>query len=72
MSKAAEYAEKLASLDEWEPYLLAESGLPGPRANLELMQVVADLGDEARFRRYLELGPEQAPTNEPPCASRAC
>jgi hypothetical protein len=65
MGKAADYAEKLASLDEWEPYLLAESGLPGPRGNLELMQVVADLGDESRFRRYLEFGPEQAPTNDP-------
>jgi hypothetical protein len=65
MSKASEYAEQLASLGEWEPYLLAESRLPGPRANLELMQVVADLGDEARFHRYLEFGPEQAPTNDP-------
>lgn len=72
MSKAAEYAEKLASLDEWEPYLLAESGLPGPRANLELMQVVADLGDEARFRRYLEFGPEQAPTNDPHAFLAVC
>jgi hypothetical protein len=65
MSKTSDYAQKLAALDEWDPFLLAESGLPGPRGNLELMQVVADLGDEARFRRYLEFGPEQAPTNDP-------
>jgi len=41
MPKADQYREILPTLDEWEPYLLAHSGLPGPRGNLELLQVVA-------------------------------
>jgi len=30
---------------EWEPYLKANSGLPGPRANLELVTAVVEEGD---------------------------
>jgi hypothetical protein len=44
------YRDALRSLGEWEPYLRAESRLPGPRANLELIEAVADEGDEPRFR----------------------
>ncbi len=66
MAKADHYREILPTLDEWEPYLLDNSGLPGPRGNLELLQVVADLGDQAMFERFLsENGPEVAPTNTP-------
>jgi hypothetical protein len=36
-----------------EAYLLAHSGLPGPRANLELAQAAADRTDEATLRRWL-------------------
>jgi hypothetical protein len=65
-AKADAYRAALAALDEWEPYLLAESGLPGPRGNLELVQAAADVGDEARFTRFLAAyGPEDAPTNTP-------
>ena len=46
MNKTEIYRQTLASLQDWEPYLLQESGLPGPRGNLELAQVVADEGDE--------------------------
>jgi hypothetical protein len=65
VTKANHYREVLSTLDEWEPYLLAESNLPGPRANLELMQVVADVGDRPLFERLLAYGPEVAPTNTP-------
>lgn len=65
MSKADLYRETLPTLDDWEPYLLAESGLPGPRGNLELAQVVANLGDLPRFERLLAYGPDVAPTNTP-------
>ena len=41
MSKTGEYRDKLRSLGEWDAYLLAESGLPGPRGNIELAQVAA-------------------------------
>lgn len=73
MSKADQYREILPTLDEWEPYLLAHSGLPGPRGNLELLQVVADLGEQAMFERFLsEYGPETAPTNTPEEFLAAC
>jgi hypothetical protein len=45
-------------LDAWEPFLLRESRLPGPRANLELVQVVADEGTRDRFLSWLEM-PEE-------------
>ncbi len=65
MGKAERYRQALLKLDDWEPYLLAESGLPGPRANLELAAVVAELGDEALFDRLLKNDAETAPTNDP-------
>lgn len=65
MSKLDHYREILRGLEDWDDYLLRESGLPGPRGNLELAQAVAEEGDEARFRRYLAYTPERAPTNTP-------
>ena len=44
---------------------LQESGLPGPRGNLELAQVVADEGDAPLFERYLAYTADLAPTNSP-------
>ena len=63
MTKYEEYCEKLRQLQEWEPYLLEMSGLPGPRANLELVQATADLGDVTRFETWLRFTPELADTN---------
>jgi hypothetical protein len=65
VSKRDDYRRALGSLDDWEPYLLAESGLPGPRGNIELAQAVADEGDEALFLRLLSFDAEVAPTNTP-------
>jgi hypothetical protein len=65
MSKIERYRETLRTLSEWDAFLMQESGLPGPRGNLELAQAVADEGDEALFRRYLTLDPISAPTNSP-------
>jgi len=42
--RAERYRAELRALRVWEPYLRRNSGLPGPRANLEL---VAAVGDEA-------------------------
>ncbi|MBN1120437.1 MAG: hypothetical protein JXJ17_05125 [Anaerolineae bacterium] len=72
MTKADQYREVLSTLDDWTPYLLAESGLPGPRANLELIQVVADKGDQALFEAYLAYGPEEAPVNSPEMFLATC
>lgn len=65
MSATGRYRAELAGLDEWEPYLLAHSGLPGPRGNLELAAVAAELGDAERFVRWLAYDPDVAPTNTP-------
>ena len=47
MSKRSDYREVLESLPpgEWTAYLNAESGLPGPRANLELVAAFADVAE---------------------------
>lgn len=65
MSKADDYRSKLRTLDNWDEYLLKNSGLPGPRGNLELAQVVADEGDLRLFRRYTAYTPDMAPVNSP-------
>ena len=65
MSKVQQYRDILRTLADWDSFLLQESGLPGPRGNLELAQAVADEGDEPLFRRLLSFGPQQAPTNSP-------
>jgi len=65
MGKSEVYRETLRTLDAWEPFLLAESRLPGPRGNLELAQAVADEGNEAMFARWRTFDAQQAPVNSP-------
>jgi len=65
MSKAEEYRKELLELEDWDSFLLRESGLPGPRGNIELARAVAEQGDEERFRRYLTYTVQRAPTNSP-------
>lgn len=65
MSKVQEYREALRELGDWDWFLLRESGLPGPRGNIELGRAVAEEGDEELFRRYLDYDEEKAPTNLP-------
>jgi hypothetical protein len=58
---------------ELEAFLLANSGLPGPRGNLELAHALADLltakgplpGVRERLERWRALTPQQAPTGDP-------
>jgi hypothetical protein len=45
------YRVELRGLKRWEPYLKKHSGLPGPRANLELVQAVGDEADSDRLWR---------------------
>lgn len=84
-TKRTTYLAKLETLapDALEPWLLARSGLPGRRANLELAAALADLAargpDPALWLRlvgWATLGHEQAPTNTereylPFCAAQA-
>ncbi|HPU86172.1 MAG TPA: hypothetical protein PLE60_12670 [Candidatus Latescibacteria bacterium] len=65
MRKMGNYRATLARLTDWEPFLLAESGLPGPRGNLELAAVVADMGTREQFDRFLSVPHDQAPVNSP-------
>jgi hypothetical protein len=65
MSKVDAYRAKLRTLAEWDAFLLQESGLPGPRGNIELARAVAEEGDEALLERYRAFDAETAPTNSP-------
>jgi HEAT repeat protein len=55
MNSRAEYRTTLRTLDRsaWAAFLQRRSGLPGPRANLELAQAVADEGDATTFDTLL-------------------
>ena len=59
------YREHLRQMCDWESFLLAESRLPGPRANLALARAAADEGDATQFARWLAVGPAEGPTNTP-------
>lgn len=62
MAKRDEYRATLRTLRDWDAYLLKESGLPGPRGNIELAQAVVDEGRPDLFRRYLSYDAAAAPT----------
>lgn len=61
MTKVEEYRHALRGLAEWEPFLLEQSTLPGPRANLELAAAVAEEADEQALRRWAAVSPDAAP-----------
>ena len=63
--KIEEYRKALQAMQNWEPYLLKNSGLPGPRGNIELGQAVADEGDKALFSQFISLDVKTAPVNSP-------
>ena len=63
--KTEAYRQTLRTLPDWDQFLMKESGLPGPRGNLELMQAVADEGTLDLFQRYLTYTPDRASTNSP-------
>lgn len=65
MKKIDACIEKLSSMENWDAFLMDESGLPGPRANLELAQAVAVAGNEEVFLSLLSYTPEKAPVNTP-------
>jgi hypothetical protein len=65
MSKLREYRAKLQTLNSWDAFLMQESRLPGPRANLELAFAVAFEAAEEQILRFASLDPDQAPSNTP-------
>jgi len=65
MNRTQAYQEKLRELDDWFEFLLQECNIPGPRANLELAQAVAEEGTPALFDQYQALDASRAPANTP-------
>ena len=59
MPKADEYRQILREIDDWVPFLRRESGLPGPRGNLELAHAVAEAGNRQRFEQLLAFQAEE-------------
>jgi len=55
MSRHEQYRVELhaISVGRWPAYLRKNSGLPGPRGNLELVQAVAEEGDQGFFDRLI-------------------
>ena len=62
-NKVALYVEKLKSMKDWDSFLLKESGLPGPRGNIELAQAFADVAEESLIKSYISINPAEAPEN---------
>jgi hypothetical protein len=62
MTKLADYRLRLKELNDWVPFLKKESGLPGPRGNLELAHAVAQEGTKKQFEQLLSFqGEENTP-----------
>jgi hypothetical protein len=51
-SKSEQYRAELRKRRDWDAYLTAHSGLPGPRANLELLGVAGDEATEEMLWRW--------------------
>ena len=65
MTKADHYRETLKTCADWDAYLMQESGLPGPRGNLELAHVAADVATAAQIDHWLTFDASRAPVNSP-------
>ena len=59
MSKIDNYRQTLKNLDDWIPFLRKQSGLPGPRGNLELAYAVAEEGNKKQFKQFLSFQAEE-------------
>jgi hypothetical protein len=64
-SKIELYRTQLRQETDWMPYLMANSGLPGPRANLELVEAVAREGTREQFVHLLNQDADTVDTNSP-------
>lgn len=65
MTRVDFYRNILEQLPEWEAYMLSESGLPGPRGNLELAKAAVDLGKREQFMNWLRVPLAESPANSP-------
>ena len=53
MSKIEDYRRTLRTFDDWVSFLMQNSGMPGPRGNLELAFAVAEEGNQTQFNHFL-------------------
>lgn len=58
MGRREKHAAVLSELADWPAHLRANSGLPGPRADLELVQAVADVGTAQQFDELIDTDEE--------------
>jgi hypothetical protein len=73
MKKVEQYKTDLQVLQNWDEYLMKHSGLPGRRANLELLYAVIETGTEELFNRYAkEFDASIAPVNTPGVFLTSC
>jgi len=61
VTRVEDYRRTLRDLAEWEPFLLEQSALPGPRANLELATAAAEEAEEEVLRGWAAVAPDAAP-----------
>jgi hypothetical protein len=59
MTRIDDYRAMLKELDDWVRFLRSESGLPGPRGNLELAYAVAEEGNRQQFEGLLSFQAEE-------------
>jgi len=58
-----QHIANLKKSDKWIDYIKKHSGLPGKRANLELLKLIIELGNEKTFEECLNFDETIAPTN---------
>jgi hypothetical protein len=63
MSKMDDYRRVLRELLDLDTYLLDNSGLPGPRGNIELGLAAAEEASPEQIRAWLDWDAQRAPTN---------
>jgi hypothetical protein len=65
MSRRDEERAAFLAAPDREAYLRAESHLPGPRGNLELLDAAAAVAGRSDLERWAALTPSEAPTDTP-------
>ena len=65
MSRRDDEAAAFRLAPDPEAYLRSHSGLPGPRGNLELIDVASAAAERSDLERWAALPPEVAPENTP-------
>jgi hypothetical protein len=65
VSRRDSEAAAFAAAEDPEAYLRSHSGLPGPRGNLELIDIASAASGRADLERWAGLGPDLAPENTP-------